>query len=67
MQNVAFTGYIATLTTQFMAGSPPDIVHIPLPTINLPAWAEADFLVRFNNNALRGGVGIGDQIFHIRG
>ena len=44
IENIAFADYIRTLTTRFVAGSAPEIVHIPLPTINLPAWAEAGFL-----------------------
>src|SRR3954454_15357809 len=45
VENIAFGDYIRTLTTRFIAGSPPTLVHVPLPTINLPAWAEAGFLV----------------------
>ena len=45
IENVAFADYIRTLTTRFVAGSPPTLVHVPLPTINLPAWAEAGFLL----------------------
>lgn len=44
IENIAFGDYIRTLTTRFVAGSPPTIVHVPLPTTNLPAWAEAGFL-----------------------
>ncbi len=44
LENVAFSGYVQTLTTRFAAGEPPDIVHVPLPTTTLPAWAEAGFL-----------------------
>ncbi|MBS7699884.1 MULTISPECIES: extracellular solute-binding protein [unclassified Chelatococcus] len=44
IENIAFGDYIRTLTTRFVAGSAPSIVHVPLPTINLPAWAEAGFL-----------------------
>lgn len=45
VENVAFGDYIRTLTTRFVAGSPPTLVHVPLPTINLPAWADAGFLL----------------------
>ncbi|MBX3529647.1 MAG: extracellular solute-binding protein [Rhizobiaceae bacterium] len=45
VENVAFADYIRTLTTRFVAGSPPTLVHVPLPTINLPAWADAGFLL----------------------
>lgn len=44
IENIAFADYIRTLTTRFVAGSPPQIVHVPLPTINLPALADAGFL-----------------------
>ena len=44
IQPIAFADFVRAITTQFIAGSPPDIVHIPLPTVNLPAWAEAGFL-----------------------
>jgi multiple sugar transport system substrate-binding protein len=44
VQEIAFADFTRGLTTQFIAGSPPDIVHVPLPTVNLPAWAEAGFL-----------------------
>lgn len=44
IENIAFGDYIRTLTTRFVAGSAPSVVHVPLPTINLPAWAEAGFL-----------------------
>ena len=29
---------------RLIAGSAPTVVHVPLPTINLPAWADAGFL-----------------------
>jgi multiple sugar transport system substrate-binding protein len=45
IQNTAFSSYIQTVTTLFTAGSPPDIVDVPLPTTTLPAWAAAGFLV----------------------
>lgn len=45
IENIAFADYIRTLTTRFIAGSPPEIVHVPLPTINLPAFADAGFLM----------------------
>jgi multiple sugar transport system substrate-binding protein len=44
IQHVAFADFVRHQTTQFIAGSPPDIVHLPLPTENLAAWAEAGFL-----------------------
>lgn len=44
VENVAFGDYIRTLTTRLIAGSAPTVVHVPLPTINLPAWADAGFL-----------------------
>lgn len=44
IENIAFADYIRTLTTRFIAGSAPTIVHVPLPTTNLPAWADAGFL-----------------------
>jgi multiple sugar transport system substrate-binding protein len=44
VQQVAFADFTRYLTTQFVAGSPPDIVHVPLPTETLPAWAGAGFL-----------------------
>jgi multiple sugar transport system substrate-binding protein len=44
IENIAFADYIRTLTTRFVAGSPPQVVHVPLPTINLPALADAGFL-----------------------
>jgi multiple sugar transport system substrate-binding protein len=44
VQQVAFADFTRTVTTQFVAGSPPDIVHVPLPTVNLAAWANAGFL-----------------------
>jgi multiple sugar transport system substrate-binding protein len=44
IENIAFADYMRTLTTRFVAGSPPQIVHVPLPTINLPALADAGFL-----------------------
>ena len=34
IENIAFADYIRTLTTRFVAGSPPQVVHVPLPTIN---------------------------------
>ena len=56
VENVAFADYIRTLTTRFVAGSAPEIIHVPLPTVNLPAWAEAGFLKsvdqRFKSSAM---------------
>lgn len=49
IENLAFADYIRTLTTRFVAGSPPTLVHVPLPTINLPAWAEAGFLLEVDD------------------
>lgn len=45
IENIAFADYIRTLTTRLVAGSPPTIIHVPLPTINLAAWADAGFLL----------------------
>lgn len=44
IENIAFADYIRTVTTRLIAGSAPTVIHVPLPTINLPAWAEAGFL-----------------------
>ncbi len=49
IENIAFGDYVRTLTTRFVAGSPPQIVHVPLPTINLPAWADAGFLKKIDD------------------
>src|SRR5690625_2635531 len=44
VQQIAFADYITQITTQLTASSAPEIIHVPLPTTTLPAWAEAGFL-----------------------
>lgn len=44
LQQIAFSDYISGLTTRFVAGEGPDVIHVPLPLTTLPAWAEAGFL-----------------------
>jgi ABC-type glycerol-3-phosphate transport system substrate-binding protein len=44
VENIAFGDYARTLTTRLIAGSPPSLIHVPLPTTTLPALAEAGFL-----------------------
>jgi multiple sugar transport system substrate-binding protein len=44
VENIGFCDYVRTLTTRLIAGSPPTAIHVPLPTLTLPAWAEAGFL-----------------------
>ncbi|GAA3883233.1 hypothetical protein GCM10022381_26800 [Leifsonia kafniensis] len=44
IQQTAFADYGSTITTQAVAGSEPDIIHVPTPITTLPAWAKAGFL-----------------------
>lgn len=44
VENIGFGDYVRTLTTRLIAGSPPTVVHVPLPILTLPAWADAGFL-----------------------
>lgn len=44
VENIGFGDYVRTLTTRLVAGSPPTVIHVPLPILTLPAWAEAGFL-----------------------
>lgn len=45
VQQITFADLVSSLTTRFVAGDGPDLVHIPLPLTTLPAWAEAGFLM----------------------
>lgn len=44
LRQVAFADYVTQLTTQLIAGSAPEVIHVPTPTSTLPAWAEAELL-----------------------
>jgi|EndMetStandDraft_2_1072991.scaffolds.fasta_scaffold01955_6 multiple sugar transport system substrate-binding protein len=44
LENVASADFPRYMTTRFIAGSPPDIVHVQLPTEYLAPWADAGFL-----------------------
>lgn len=45
VEQIAFSDYVSTLTTRMTAGSPPDVLHVPLPTSTLPAWAQGGLLL----------------------
>lgn len=44
VQQIAFADYVSTVTTQSVAGSGPNLIHVPTPVSTLPAWADAGFL-----------------------
>lgn len=44
LRQVAFADYITQITTQLIAGSAPEVIHVPTPTSTVPAWADAGLL-----------------------
>lgn len=44
LRQVAYADYVTQITTQLIAGSAPEVIHMPTPTSTLPAWAEAGLL-----------------------
>lgn len=44
IRQISFADYITQITTQLIATSAPEVIHVPTPTTTLPAWAEAGFL-----------------------
>lgn len=49
VQQIPFSDLVSSLTTRFVAGEGPDLVHIPLPLTTLPAWADAGFLMNLDD------------------
>lgn len=44
VRQVAYADYVTQITTQLIAGSGPEVIHVPTPTSTLPAWADAGLL-----------------------